>query len=110
MLGRVCKPGPGRGYTGLSPMSRTTRLAEEPANRLRDRTKAGPLQQSRTLQTRPSELGRIKPAIREGKRQCRHIGSEGFSGYGQHLVWFGLCLAGIFPTTILKLQDILYFL
>src|SRR3954469_12236388 len=53
LLGRVCKLRPGRGYTGLSPMSRTTRLAEEPANRLRDRTKAGPLQRSRTLQTRP---------------------------------------------------------
>src|SRR5215212_5394600 len=56
-LGRVCKLRAGRGYPGLSPMSGTTRLAEEPANRLRDRTKPGPLQRSRTLQTRPRHRG-----------------------------------------------------
>src|SRR6185295_7700521 len=54
VLGRVCKPEPDRGNPGFSPVRGKPGFAEEPVNGLRDRTKAGLIRRSRSLQTRPS--------------------------------------------------------
>src|SRR4051795_5932005 len=53
LLGRVCKLGLAGGRTGFSPVRHTMRLAEDPSNQLRSRTRAGPSHRSGSLQTHP---------------------------------------------------------